>query len=104
MEVVSPLGPMYQAGTLSGNPLAVSAGIAVLKVLRQPGTYQRLEELGARLEKGLKEATQSARTPVTVNRVGSMLTAFSHKGPVTSYANTQRSNTMAYGSAPVFCV
>ena len=97
MEVVAPLGPMYQADTLSGNPLTVSAGIAVLKVLRQPGTYQRLEELGDRLEKGLKGATQSARTRVTVNRVGSMLTAFAHKGPVTSYADAQRANTIAYG-------
>ena len=93
MEVVAPLGPMYQAGTLSGNPLAVSAGIAALRALRQPGTYQRLEELGDRLEKGFKKA---AGTPLTVNRVGSMLTAFAHKGPVTSYADAQRSNIPAY--------
>ncbi len=97
MEVVAPLGPMYQAGTLSGNPLAVAAGIAALKALQQPGIYERLERIGALLAVGLAEAAQRARVPVTVNRVGSMLTAFFCQGPVTSYTDVQRADTRAYG-------
>ncbi|MFH1141451.1 MAG: glutamate-1-semialdehyde 2,1-aminomutase [Chloroflexota bacterium] len=97
MEVVAPLGPMYQAGTLSGNPLAVAAGIAALKALQQPGTYQRLERTGALLAAGLAEAAQEAKVPATVNRVGSMLTAFFCAGPVASYADVQRADTRAYG-------
>ncbi|MBI4338354.1 MAG: glutamate-1-semialdehyde 2,1-aminomutase [Chloroflexi bacterium] len=96
MQVVSPLGPAYQAGTLSGNPLAVAAGIAALKALQRPGTYERLEKLGALLAEGLREAAQSAGTPSTVNRVGSMLTAFFCAGPVGSYADTQRADRGAY--------
>ena len=96
MEVVAPLGPMYQAGTLSGNPLAVAAGIAALKALQKPGTYQRLEELGALLATGLTQAAQQAEVPATVNRVGSMLTAFFCAGPVASYADVQRADTQAY--------
>ena len=97
MEVVAPLGPMYQAGTLSGNPLAVAAGIAALKALQQPGTYQRLEELGTLLATGLARAAQQAEVPVTVNRVGSMLTAFFCTGPVATYADVQQADAQAYG-------
>lgn len=97
MEVVAPLGPMYQAGTLSGNPLAVAAGIAALKALQQPGTYQRLERTGALLAAGLAEAAREAKVPATVNRVGSLLTAFFCAGPVASYADVQRADTRAYG-------
>ncbi len=97
MEVVAPLGPMYQAGTLSGNPLAVAAGIAALKALQRPGTYQRLEEMAALLAAGLTEAAREAKVPATVNSVGSMLTAFFCSGPVASYADVQRADTRTYG-------
>jgi len=96
MQKVAPLGPMYQAGTLSGNPLAVQAGIATLKALQQPGVYQRLDELGARLAQGLAQAAREAEVPLTVNRVGSMLTAFFNPGPVESMADVERSDAKAY--------
>ena len=96
MEVVAPLGPMYQAGTLSGNPLAVAAGVATLRALQRPGVYQRLESLGARLEDGLKEATQEAEVPLTINRVGSMFTAFFTPGPVAGLRDAEESDTRRY--------
>jgi glutamate-1-semialdehyde 2,1-aminomutase len=96
MEQVAPLGPVYQAGTLSGNPLAMSAGAAVLRELQKPGVYERLDELGARLAEGLKEACRVAELPATVNRAGSMLTAFFAEGPIDDYAAAQRSDTGAY--------
>lgn len=76
MEMVSPAGPVYQAGTLSGNPLAMSAGIATLEILREAGTYEQLESLSAALADGLTQAAADAGVPLTVNRVGSMLTPF----------------------------
>ncbi|MGH7354942.1 MAG: glutamate-1-semialdehyde 2,1-aminomutase [Candidatus Rokuibacteriota bacterium] len=97
MEHVSPLGDVYQAGTLSGNPLAVAAGLATLRALRDPGVYTRLEALGARLEQGMRRAADKHGVPVTVNRVGSMLTAFFTPGPVTDYASAKRSDTECYG-------
>ena len=97
MEVVAPLGPMYQAGTLSGNPLAVAAGVAALKALQQPAVYRRLEELGGLLAKGLEAAVHKAEAPLALNRMGSMLTAFFCTGPVENYADVQRSDTRVYG-------
>ncbi len=97
MEVVAPLGPMYQAGTLSGNPLAVAAGIAALKALKQPGTYQRLETLAESLASGLTRVAQEAEVPATVNRVGSMMTSFFRAGPVDSYSDVQGADAQAYG-------
>ncbi len=96
MEVVAPLGPMYQAGTLSGNPLAVAAGIAALKALQKPGVYQKLDDMGAKLAAALESAARETETAATVNRVGSMLTAFFCTGPVSSYADVQRADTQAY--------
>jgi glutamate-1-semialdehyde 2,1-aminomutase len=96
MERVAPLGAVYQAGTLSGNPLAVSAGLATLRVLAGPGTYERLETLGARVEGAIASAAAAAGVPVTVNRVGSMLTAFFTDGPVTDYATAKRSDVKRY--------
>ncbi len=84
LRKVSPLGPVYQAGTLSGNPLAVSAGLATLDLLA-PSVYERLEGLGARLQRGLVSATRDAGVPATVQRVGSMLTLFFREGPVTCF-------------------
>ena len=76
MEQLAPLGPVYQAGTLSGNPLAVAAGLQTLQLLAKPGTYERLEELGARLEAGLREALTQTGVRGCINRVGSMWTVF----------------------------
>ena len=96
MALVAPSGPVYQAGTLSGNPIAVSAGLATLAELRRPGVYERLEQLGAALAAGLEEAARAAGVPARVNRVGSMLTLFFTGEPVTDYASALRSDTDAY--------
>jgi len=96
MEQVAPLGPMYQAGTLSGNPLAMTAGIETLKLLRQPGTYEKLELMAARLSSGLGAAAAAANVPLTQNRVGSMMTAFFTPQPVTDYASAKTSDTARY--------
>ncbi|HET7034065.1 MAG TPA: glutamate-1-semialdehyde 2,1-aminomutase [Thermomicrobiaceae bacterium] len=96
MELLAPVGPVYQAGTLSGNPLAMQAGLATLELLRQPGSYQRLDALGGQLEAGLRDAAHAAGVPLTVNRVGSMLTAFFVDGPVTDYASATRADTDRY--------
>jgi glutamate-1-semialdehyde 2,1-aminomutase len=97
MDFVSPAGPIYQAGTLSGNPLAMAAGLATLKVLRTESVYDRLEQLSARLEDGLRKAASDARVPHVVQRVGSMLTLFFHDGPVTNYEDAKRSDTALFG-------
>ena len=97
MEMVAPLGPMYQAGTLSGNPLAVGAGIATLEELQKPGTFERLDTLAQRLTDGITAAFQNAEIPSTVNRVGSMFTGFFNKGPVAGLANAEDSDTEMYG-------
>ena len=97
MEQVAPLGGVYQAGTLSGNPLAVAAGMATLRALEDPASYRRLETLGARLESGLAEAARRAGVPLTVNRVGSMLTGFFTGEPVVDLVSAKRSDTARYG-------
>ena len=76
MERVSPLGPMYQAGTLSGNPVAMAAGIRTLELLAEPGVYEELETKAALFADGIQEAFEETETPLAVNRVGSMLTFF----------------------------
>lgn len=92
MELVAPLGPVYQAGTLSGNPVAMAAGIAQLRILNSnPAIYENLERRGAMLEKGLKEALSGI--PAQVNRVGSLLTVFFTDNPVNSY-DTARSSDL----------
>jgi glutamate-1-semialdehyde 2,1-aminomutase len=96
MSKVAPLGAVYQAGTLSGNPLAVAAGLATLRALEDPAAYDRLERLGALFQRGITEAAAAAGIPVTVNRVGSMLTAFFSDGPVTDYASARRADTARY--------
>jgi glutamate-1-semialdehyde 2,1-aminomutase len=96
MQHVSPLGGVYQAGTLSGNPLAVAAGLAMLRALREGDVYARLDALGAQLESGLRSAAEKAGVPVTINRVGSMLTGFFCAGPVTDYASARRADTSRY--------
>jgi glutamate-1-semialdehyde 2,1-aminomutase len=96
MAHVAPLGGVYQAGTLSGNPLAVAAGLAALRALRASDAYGQLEQLGARLERGLRSAAEKAGVPLTINRVGSMLTAFFTDGPVVDYASARRADTARY--------
>ena len=98
METVAPLGTTYQAGTLSGNPLAMSAGIATLTALSEPGVYERLEALGRRVAEGLRAAADAAGRPVTINRVGAMLTMFFHDGPVRSFADARHADTDAYAA------
>jgi glutamate-1-semialdehyde 2,1-aminomutase len=93
MDQLAPLGPVYQAGTLSGNPLAMAAGLKTMEILGRPGAYERLEELSARLANGLLAAAKAASVPACINRVGSMLTLFFSTGPVTDYASAKRSDT-----------
>lgn len=96
MQCVAPLGPVYQAGTLSGNPLAVSAGLATLRVLNQPGFYEDLNCKSARLEAGLTKAAAETAVAVTINRVGSMMTCFLSEGPVSNYCDAQKSDGDTY--------
>jgi len=96
MEQIAPLGPVYQAGTLSGNPLAMAAGIATLQLLQRTGTYETLERLGARLADGLSDAAHAAGIPYVSNRAGSMLTGFFADLPVTDYTSAKRSDTARY--------
>jgi glutamate-1-semialdehyde 2,1-aminomutase len=86
MQLIAPLGPVYQAGTLSGNPLAVAAGLATLAALT-PDVYTRLEELSSRLQVGLERVLRDSRVDGVVQRVGSMLTLFFHRGPVRSWTD-----------------
>ncbi|MGH9327618.1 MAG: glutamate-1-semialdehyde 2,1-aminomutase [Terriglobia bacterium] len=97
MDLVAPAGPVYQAGTLSGNPLAVAAGLKTLEVIRRPGFYERLEAAAAKLGEGLKAKARAAGTPLAVNRVGSMLTAFFTPSPVVDYRTARKSDTRAFG-------
>jgi len=97
MEQVAPLGPMYQAGTLSGNPLAMAAGVATLERLREPGVYDELERLGALLQTGLTRVFNDAEIPVTINRVGSLLTAFFTGSPVKDMADASAGDHEAFG-------
>jgi glutamate-1-semialdehyde 2,1-aminomutase len=92
MELVSPLGPMYQAGTLSGNPVAVAAGRATLSVLRNSSIYDDLEERSSEFETGVLAAAEKHNVPVTMNRVGSMWTLFFTEGPVTDFTSANRSD------------
>ncbi len=98
MQKLAPLGPVYQAGTLSGNPLAMAAGKKAMEILARPRTYERLEQLGARLGDGLAAAARDAKVPSVVNRVGSMLTLFFAKGPITDYATAKTSDTVRFAT------
>jgi glutamate-1-semialdehyde 2,1-aminomutase len=97
METVSPLGPMYQAGTLSGNPVAMAAGINTLALLRTPGLYDELESKAARLAEGLQDAFAEAEVPLRVNRVGSMMTLFFNPGQVTGWSSVSASDREGFG-------
>jgi glutamate-1-semialdehyde 2,1-aminomutase len=96
MASVAPEGAVYQAGTLSGNPLATAAGIATLRALREPGVYDRLEASGRRLEEALRHAVESEGIPAHVTRVGSMLCLFFARPPVRNYDDARRADTRQY--------
>ncbi len=96
MEQVAPVGPVYQAGTLSGNPVAMTAGLETLRVLQQPGTYERLDDLAQRLEVGIRNAAESAGVPVFQTRVGSMLGLFFTEQEVFDFTSAKTSDTERY--------
>ncbi|HWX42034.1 MAG TPA: glutamate-1-semialdehyde 2,1-aminomutase [Blastocatellia bacterium] len=96
MDQIAPLGPVYQAGTLSGNPLAVSAGLATLRLLKEIDPYQELEQRSANLERGLADAAAESNVTAKINRVGSMLTTFFQAGPVTNWDTAKKSDTDLY--------
>ena len=101
MEMVSPAGSVYQAGTLSGNPLAMTAGLATLRLLQENDAYGRLERATATLARGLADAASAAGVPVAINRVGSMITPFfvrERGGVVTNYQQAVACDTQAYAT------
>jgi len=98
MEMIAPLGPVYQAGTLSGNPLAMAAGIEMLKALSQPDTYNQLGAKSAKLEEGLVRIARDAGIPTCTTRVGSMLCTFFTDQEVVDYATAKTSDTARYAA------
>ncbi|MBP8131929.1 MAG: glutamate-1-semialdehyde 2,1-aminomutase [Candidatus Hydrogenedentes bacterium] len=96
MDRLSPVGPVYQAGTLSGNPLATAAGLATLSVLERPGVVESIERKLAMLCDGLGEIAEEAGVPVCQTRAGSMACMFFHDGPVRNYAEATASDTQRY--------
>jgi glutamate-1-semialdehyde 2,1-aminomutase len=97
MDQVSPMGPVYQAGTLSGNPLSVAAGLATLGVLAQTRPYTRLDQTGARLCAGLADRAKAAGVPVTINRIGSMFTVFFTDRPVADLSGAKACDVERFG-------
>ncbi len=97
MDHILPVGQVFQAGTLSGNPLATAAGIATLQTLRDESPYERLEQLSAKLAAGLNEAAAEAGAPHTLTRVGSMMTLFFNPDRVTDWSVASRCDTAAFG-------
>jgi glutamate-1-semialdehyde 2,1-aminomutase len=98
MEMMAPAGPVYQAGTLSGNPLAMTAGIETIKLLGQPGVYEQLEASSSTLAKGIAQAAERAGVRLHLSRVASLLTPFFSDKPVTDYESARRSSTANFGS------
>ena len=96
MNHVAPLGPVYQAGTLAGNPLAMSAGIATLKELKAPGLYERVNKLAEKLASGLGKAIAEAKIPAQLNSYGSLATIFFTENQVRNYQDAKSSNTKRY--------
>jgi glutamate-1-semialdehyde 2,1-aminomutase len=97
MNNIAPDGPVYQAGTLSGNPLAMAAGLALIKELRKPGFYDELEEKSSWFADGLRQIAGSASVPTVLNRIGSMMTCFFTDAPVTDFESAMQSDTDLYG-------
>lgn len=96
MDLLAPIGPVYQAGTLSGNPLAVTAGIETLKIIGNPGVYDRLNELGCMMAEGLRKAIADTGVVACVNQIGSMFTLFFGRNQVNDYAAATQSDTKAF--------
>jgi glutamate-1-semialdehyde 2,1-aminomutase len=96
MRVVAPVGPMYQAGTLSGNPLAMAAGIATLQELRKPGQYEELERKGQFLEQGMRKALHDAGITAQIQRIGAMFCLYFTEAPVTNYSEAKRADTSRF--------
>ena len=92
MDMLAPIGPVYQAGTLSGNPLATAAANATLDILKQEGTYEKLESSAYELEKGLAQAAKEAKIPMTINRIGSIMSCFFTDKKVLNFADVQSTN------------
>ena len=97
MSHIAPAGNIYQAGTLSGNPLAMTAGLVTLRRLREPAFYEQLERAGRRLTEGMAEAARDAGVETVTNRVGSMWTTFFTGEPVTDWTTASRSSRERYG-------
>lgn len=98
MGMVAPAGPMYQAGTLSGNPLAMSAGIAMLKLLRRRGTWQKLEAAATRLEQGIGDAARAAGVPIQQTRVGTMFTTFFSQSEPVNWSSVKTADRARFGA------
>jgi len=98
MEQIAPSGPVYQAGTLSGNPVAMAAGLATLDVLSRPGVWARAERWAARAAEAIAASARAAGVPVTVQRVGTMLTPFFSEAPVRDYAEAKGCDRAAYAA------
>ena len=98
MEMVAPAGPMYQAGTLSGNPLAMTAGIETLKIIQEPGVWEGMEARGAQLLDGLKRTAEAAGIPIQTGRVGTMFGFFFAEEPVTDWNSASKSDTKRFGA------
>jgi glutamate-1-semialdehyde 2,1-aminomutase len=96
MQMVAPVGPVYQAGTLSGNPMAMAAGIVTLRILSSEGVYRELDEMSAQLAEGLREAARGAEATVAVTQLGSMMTAFFSPEAPTDYASARRADAGRY--------
>ncbi len=97
MEMMAPTGPVYQAGTLSGNPLAMTAGIETLRVLSELGAYERLEDAASRLEKGIARAASSLKLKLTISRFVSLLTIFFNDNPALDYESVSQADTALFG-------
>jgi glutamate-1-semialdehyde 2,1-aminomutase len=98
MDLLAPAGPVYQAGTLSGNPISVRAGLETLRILKEPATYERLEAAGARLEAGMRAALRESGTTGCVNRAGSLVTMFVGIDRVENAADARRADTTKFGA------
>jgi len=97
MAMIAPDGPVYQAGTLSGNPLAMAAGVATLKVLKEPGFYEKLNGKAAAFASELAALAKKYSQDITLNRIGSIMTGFFTPGPVTDFDSAMKANTEQYG-------
>ncbi|WP_042224977.1 glutamate-1-semialdehyde 2,1-aminomutase [Oceanobacillus manasiensis] len=98
MEQVAPLGPAYQAGTMAGNPASMASGIACLEVLQEEGTYEKLDNLGALLEKGITEQAEHYGVPISVNRLCGALTVYFGSGEITNYDQAEASDGEAFAT------